>query len=140
MARRRSVLFLIDVEPDARLTRDGPGGWEGSDAALDHLERLRAELEEATGTAVQLNWFLRLDPQIEHTWGRADSVAEACPRIIRTILDRGDHCDIHPHFWRWHAQRREWFNDFKDRAWTSECLHTSVAAYERIFGHPPEAC
>ena len=139
MRERRSVLFLIDVEPDARKTRDGPGGWEGSDDAIEHVERLRGQLEEATAAPVQLNWFLRLDPQIEHTWGRADWVAEACPRIIRAIMDRGDYSGIHPHLWRWHAQRREWFNDFNDREWMSECLHIAVAAYERIFGRPPEA-
>jgi hypothetical protein len=137
---RRPVLFLIDVEPDARKTLDGAGGWAGSDAAIEHLEHLRLQLEEATGATVQFNWFLRADPQIQQTWGRADWVAEACPRIIRTIADRGDYCGIHPHLWRWHAQRRAWFNELNDPAWTSECLHTAVDAYKRIFGSPPEAC
>lgn len=138
--QRRSILFLIDVEPDARKTRDGAEGWEGSDAAIEHLERLRLQLEEATGASVQLNWFLRADPQIQQTWGRADWVAEACPRIMHAIADRGDYSGIHPHLWRWHAQRREWFNELSDPAWTSECLHMAVDAYERIFGSPPEAC
>jgi len=139
MSERRSVLFVIDVEPDARKTRDGAGGWEGSDAAVDHLERLRSQLENATGVPVQLNWFLRADPQIEHTWGRADWVAEACPRIIRAIVDRGDYSGIHPHLWRWHAQRREWFTELHNPAWTRECLQIAIAAYARIFGRPPEA-
>lgn len=90
MHERRSVLFLIDVEPDARKTPDAAGGWEGSESALEYLEDMRSKLEEATGVRVQLNWFLRADPQIERTWGRADWVAEACPRIIRTIVDHGD--------------------------------------------------
>lgn len=137
---RRSVLFLIDVEPDARKTRDGAGAWAGSDAAIEHVERLRTQLEAATGARVQLNWFLRADPQIQQTWGRADWVAEACPRIIRTIADRGDYSGIHPHLWRWHVQRREWFNELNDPAWTSECLQIAVVAYERMFGRAPEAC
>lgn len=80
---RRSVLFLIDVEPDARKTPDAAGGWEGSESALKYLEDMRSKLEEATGVRVQLNWFLRADPQIERTWGRARIGA----RQIRLILE-----------------------------------------------------
>jgi hypothetical protein len=140
MLRARAVLFIIDVEPDARKTRKGSGGWEASDAALKHVERLRGELEEATGSEVMLNWFLRADPQIEQTWGRADWVAEACPLIIRTITDRGDYSAIHPHLWRWDSRRREWFTELNDPAWTSECLHTAINAYSGIFGRRPDAC
>jgi len=140
MREARAVLFIIDVEPDARKTRKGSGGWEASEAALEHVERLRGELENATGSEVKLNWFLRADPQIEQTWGRADWVAEACPQIIRTITDRGDYGGIHPHLWRWHSRRREWFTELNDPAWTSECLHTAMSAYSGIFGRRPDAC
>ncbi len=139
MGERRSVLFLIDVEPNARKTRSDLGGWEGSESALEYLADMRSKLEKATGVGVQLNWFLRADPQIEHTWGRADWVAEACPRIIRTIVDNGDYCGIHPHLWRWSEERGDWFNDLSDPAWTRECLQTAVAAYSRIFDRQPEA-
>lgn len=53
MSERRSVLFLIDVEPDARKTRDSPGGWEGSDAAIEHVE-------PATTSADTSLWMLPL--------------------------------------------------------------------------------
>ena len=137
---RRPVLLVIDVEPDARKTSAGPGGWESSEQALTELEMLRSRLEDATGSRVQLNWFLRADPQVERTWGRADWVAQACPRIIRTIEQRGDYAGIHVHLWRWDEPRKEWFNDFRDPAWTAEALRTSASAFETIFGHPPEAC
>jgi hypothetical protein len=91
-------------------------------------------LEDATGARVQLNWFLRADPQIEHTWGRADWAAEACPRIIRAIVDHEDYSGIHPHLWRWSEARGEWFNDLSDPAWTRECLQTAIAGHTRIFG------
>ena len=140
MRERRSVLFLIDVEPDARKTRSNLGGWEGSESALDYLGEMRSKLEAATGVGVELNWFLRADPQIEQTWGRSDWAAEACPRIIRAIADHGDYCGIHPHLWRWNEKRGEWFNDLSDPSWTRECLQTAIAAYSRIFGRQPEAC
>lgn len=140
MHERRSVLFLIDVEPDARKPADGAGGWEGSEAAIGHLERVRQQLEDATSARAQFNWFLRADPQIARTWGRADWVAEACPKILRTIVDRGDYSGIHPHLWRWSSDRQEWFTDVGDPAWTRECLQMAMAGYEKIFGHPPEAC
>jgi hypothetical protein len=140
LRERRSILFLIDVEPDARKTRSDLGGWEGCEAALEYLGDMRSKLEEATGLGVQLNWFLRADPQIEQTWGRADWAAEVCPRIIRTIIDHGDYSGIHPHLWRWSEERREWFNDLSDPAWTRECLQTAIEGYSRIFSRQPEAC
>lgn len=140
MTRERSVLFVIDVEPDARKTRPGPGGWEGTREALPLLARLRARLEDATARSVRFNWFLRLDPQIAETWGRATSIADACPDLLRTIAAHGDACGIHPHLWRWDAARADWFNDFGDRSWTAECVETSVAAFQALFGRRPDTC
>lgn len=138
---RRPILFLIDVEPDARKTHgDDSGGWKGSDDAVEHLDRLRDQFAEATGAAAQFNWFLRADPQIEATWGRADWVASACPRILRAINDNGDYCGIHPHLWRWNESRRWWFNDFDNAEWAAECLATSIEGFTRIFGRAPRAC
>ena len=137
---RRSVVLLIDVEPDARKTSSGTDGWESSEAALEHLDRLRGDLETATGDRVQLNWFIRCDPQIERTWGRADYVAEACPRIIRTIEQHDDYAGIHVHLWRWDSRNERWYNDLTDRAWTAECLDVSIEAFGKIFGYAPEAC
>lgn len=139
-AERRPVLLLIDVEPDARQTSAAADGWKSSELALDHLERFRDDVEQATGTRVQLNWFLRGDPQIEKTWGRADWVAEACPRIIRTIEQRGDYAGIHVHLWRWNAKRQRWSNDLKDSGWLAESLDMAIGAFRNIFGEPPEAC
>ncbi|ULA62714.1 MAG: hypothetical protein LZF86_50094 [Nitrospira sp.] len=138
--QRRSILFLIDVEPDDRKTHAGAGGWEGSRIGLEHLQLFRRQLEDQTRVRVEFNWFLRADPQIEKTWGTAHWVAEACPQLLKTIEDHGDSCGIHPHLWRWNARRREWFNDLDDPAWTKECLHASIEAFQKIFHRPPDAC
>ena len=136
----RSILLLIDLEPDPRKTRGSSGEWEGSHKALPHLEALRRQFQKHTHKPVLFNWFIRADPQIEKSWGRADWVVKACPEIVRTIKEHGDGCGIHPHLWRWDARRGEWFNDFNDLAWIAECLHTSIQAFRRVFDHSPELC
>lgn len=137
---RRSVLLLIDVEPDARKTCGGSGGWEGSRKALGYLQDFRSRLEDRTRVRAEFNWFVRTDPQIRKTWGKADQVADACPELLRMIADQGDYCGIHPHLWRWHERRGEWFNDLTDPQWTAECLQTAIESFRELFLRPPEAC
>ena len=138
--QRRSALLLIDVEPDARKTGGDDDGWEGCREAHAHLERLREGLAERTGAPARFAWFLRADPQIRETWGRADHVAEACPEILRAIDDHGDACGIHPHVWRWSQRLGGWFNDMGDPDWVAECLSTSIEAFRGMVGRAPDAC
>src|SRR5208283_4417088 len=49
-----------------------------------------------------------------------------------------DFCGIHPHFFRWSAERNCWFNEFSDVAWAAECLARSIETFERIFGYRPQ--
>lgn len=136
----RPVLLLIDVEPDARHTEAGDDGWRGCRAARDEFARLRDRFAEATGRPVRFNWFLRADPQIRDTWGRADHVAEACPDLVDAIVAAGDGTGIHPHLWRWSDARGAWFNDMADDAWLAECIGTAADAFRDIVGRPPESC
>jgi len=137
---RRSVLLLIDVEPDVRKPRGDSGGWRGTQKALRHIEDLRRQLEDQMRVRVEFNWFLRADPQIRKIWGKADWVAEACPQLLRTIEDHDDYCGIHQHLSRWSPQRGEWFNELNDPKWTAECLQTSLEAFRGIFHRAAEAC
>jgi hypothetical protein len=136
----RSILLLIDIEPDPRKTRGKPGEWDGSQRALPHLEALRRQFEKHTRNRVLFNWFIRADPQIKKSYGRADWVAKACPQVVRTIKEHGDGCGIHPHLWRWDAHRSEWYSELTDPDWTAECLHSSIQGFCRIFDRSPEAC
>lgn len=140
ICRRHSILFLIDLEPDDRKTRHDDHGWNGSNQALPALERLRNRLEARTDTRVQFNWFIRADPQIQQTWGKAEWVGDACPEILKAITRHNDYCGIHPHLWRWDARRSTWFNELSNADWTAECLHTAIEGFQRIFGRRPEAC
>jgi len=135
----RCVLWLIDVEPDARKPVCGVrGGWEGTREALPLIEAARRELEKRTATPVVINWFFRFDPQIEQTWGRADHALAVAPDLLGTIASHGDYAGIHPHLWRWHPHARDWFNDFSD-AWMEHCLDTAVATFASVFDRRPEA-
>lgn len=136
----RSILLLIDIEPDPRKTRGNAREWEGSQIALPHLESLRRQFEKCTRKRVSFNWYIRVDPQIEKSWGRADWFTKACPQILGTIKEHGDGCGIHPHLWRWNERHGEWFNDFNDPDWTAECLHTSIQTFCRVFDDSPKSC
>jgi hypothetical protein len=139
-APRRPILLLVDVEPDARHTRLGEDGWRGLAESLPFFANWRRDLERATGRRAIFNWFLRFDPQIRDTWGRADQVVEACPGLLEVIAEHGDSCGVHPHLWRRDARRGGWYNELADPAWTAECLELSLATFARVFGRPAEAC
>lgn len=139
--QRRPILLLIDVEPDLRApARGDPGGWDGTRIALPLIRELRGALARKTGAPVVLNWFLRIDPQIEATWGRADHVRHAAPDLLADVATHGDYSGIHPHLWRWSDAARAWYGDLRDAAWMRHCLDTAIAGYGAIFGRAPEAC
>ena len=134
----RAIVFAVDLEPDEQVC--GPHDpWTGTQRAREELRPLRLRLEQATGAPVQFNWFVRLDPQIEKTWGRPDWVAMACPDLLREIRASGDFTGMHVHTWKWHPRRETWFNDFADAAWRAHCLKTSAEAYHAMFGKAPVA-
>lgn len=135
------MLLVVDVEPDERKPRPGADdGFGGTRAALPLLEELRAALARRTGRAARLNWFLRIDPQIEQAWGRSDHVVRAVPELPDTIAARGDASGIHPHLWRWSDAHDDWLSDLDDADWMLRCLDTARDGYRAIFGHVPDAC
>jgi hypothetical protein len=140
MEKSRTVVLLIDVEPDDR-TPDGPnGGWSGAQASLPLFEDLRQKLAERTSRPVRFNWFLRMDPQIERIWGDPRYIAKALPRLFEDAARHGDGLGIHPHLWRWHDTHRTWFNDFASDHWAKECFRVSFQAFQDVVGEPAKAC
>lgn len=133
----RSLVFLIDVEPDARAENaDVP--WNATAAALACLADMRERWQQATGAPVHFNWFLRFDPQIEHSYGRTGWV-DRCPGLIEEIQKLGDLAGTHIHFWRWHEARRLWYNDFSDPRWLRQSIAQSVEGFREVFGYAPAA-
>jgi len=137
---RRPVLLLIDVEPDLRSPEPGRDGWEGTRLALPLLAELRRALEQRTRAPVVLNWFYRLDPQIERVWGRVDHVRTAVPELLEHAAAHGDYAGIHPHLWRWSEHDAAWYGDLEDRSWMRRCVDVAIVGFRALFGTPPEAC
>jgi hypothetical protein len=134
----RSIIFAIDVEPDARasIQKDKCSGLL---LALQELRNLRSGLEKLCSEPVRFNWFFRFDPQIQETWGQSDWLSEACPGLIAEVQSKRDLSGIHTHFWKWDTRHRRWFNEFADASWRAHCLRTSIDGYVSLFGKAPIA-
>jgi hypothetical protein len=139
-ARRRSdlpVLLCIDVEPDKHLVdRRDPGRWPGFERFVQKVPRLRERLSEITGHPAAFTWTLRMDPQIELTWGSATWVADFYGDALESISADGDELGLHPHTWRWDEAAGSWLTEYEDEAWVRHCIEMSLDAYESSFGHP----
>ena len=134
-ARRRTelpVVLGIDVEPDLRVVdRRDPGRWSGFERCLERFRSLRERLAELSRSPVSATWFLRMDPQVEATWGAATWPAEAYGAELAELTERGDELALHTHTWRWDGR---WVADYEDEAWAAHCLTTSLTAFESAFG------
>jgi len=53
-----------------------------------------------TGSPVHFSWFLRMDPQITHTYGSPDWVVTRYPKLIEGLDAAGDELGLHVHPWR----------------------------------------
>ena len=133
--------FVCDrSQPDERKTDRGDEGWAARTRRW-WLSRI-CEIDWKNGPAhgCSSTGFSVPIRQIQQTWGRAESVADACPEILETIAVHDDYCGIHPHLWRWDGRRSTWFNDLSNVDWTAQCLQTAIEGFQRIFGRRPGAC
>lgn len=131
------VVLCIDVEPDERETDPfRPVDWTGFEAAFECMDALRPRLAQYTGAPVRISWFLRMDPQIEQTYGSASWAVERYPDVFAKLERAGDELGLHVHAWRWQPERSRWFVDNGDQAWVDHCLHMGFEAYRRAFGRP----
>jgi hypothetical protein len=130
-----ALVVCMDVEPDPRrVDRSNPPPWEGFERSAREMQALRERLGDATGKRVVYTWFLRMDPQIELTWGSAGWAAEAHGDLLAERMAAGDELAVHPHVWRWDDDADEWFVDFEDPAWAEHCLTLSLDTFEEAFG------
>jgi len=131
------AIWRIDVEPDDIQPGHGLPPWNGFVDTARLVERLRAPLAELSGAPVNPSWFLRLDPDVERCYGRADFVAQEYGSIIDTLRARGDSLGIHVHFFRWDQERQASYSDHADESWATHCVDVAVEMFERCFGERP---
>jgi hypothetical protein len=131
------AIWRIDIEPDDFQPGSGLPPWTGFIAMADLVERLRRPLADRSGVPVHPTWFLRLDPDIERCYGRADFVVNHYRTEINRLIEHVDPFGIHVHYYRWDERRRVSYSDHADTGWTLHCLDTAVHTFERCFGERP---
>ena len=135
--RRIPVVLCIDVEPDGReIDPRSPKDWLGFEATCELADRLRPSLHAATGVSPRFTWFLRMDPQVAHTYGSADWVGRRYPGLIERLQASGDELGLHVHAWRWVAVSGRWVSDYGDQEWVDHCVRSSFAAFEALLARP----
>ena len=131
------VIVTVDVEPDERtFPPDEPRPWSGFAQMAEKVKPLRERLAEITGAPVAFSWFMRMDPQVERTWGSSTWAAEEYADALADFEEAGDELGVHTHTWRIDEERKEWLAEFADHAYIDHCVDVGLAAFEEAFGRP----
>jgi hypothetical protein len=134
------VVLCVDVEPDPRVydPSERPP-WLGFESLLREMPALRDRIEVASGRPAKFCWFIRMDPQIEDTWGSAAWAADAYGDALAELMDGGDEIGLHSHTFRLDEGAGEWVADYGDASWSEHCLEVGLDAFEVAFGWPCQA-
>ncbi len=134
-----SFVLTVDIEPDDRLLeRRRRPEWQGFLDLLPWIERLRERLNERTGCRARFNWFLRMDSQIETTYGDIAWAARRYAAPLAELRARGDSIGLHHHAFRWHEPEGRWISDFGDEAWIESGVARALDGFVRGVGGPPD--
>jgi hypothetical protein len=129
------VLICIDVEPDEFfVSRRNPQPWRGYELTHAYISSLRSALQELTGDAVHVSWFIRMDPQVALAHGRAAWAVEHYGALFDDAIAAGDELGTHVHTYRWCENSGDWLDDHGHDDWVAECLETAVDGYRASFG------
>lgn len=131
------IIICVDVEPEEReIDKNNAKDWQGFEEIFRFLSGVRNRLEKSTEAPVSFSWFLRMDPQIERTYGLAWWVAKRYDEAIAQLESAGDELGLHTHAWRWDTDSLRWVIDHADQNWIEHCLRVSFQAFQRAFGRP----
>ncbi len=131
------IILCIDVEPDERLIdARAQVDWVGFERTYDFFAELRPRLQSATGSVVHFSWFLRMDPQIAHTYGSPEWAARRYEGLFERLQAAGDELGLHTHAWRWDEGSQMWVADIGNQAWVDHCVRMAFAAFKHRFHRP----
>ena len=126
------VVMCIDVEPDERLTDPSVRcDWSGFERTFEFFHKLRPRLETKTDSPVHFSWFIRMDPQIQTTYGSASWAVTRYRPVIERIKQAGDAIGLHTHAWRWNESLNAWQADFASPDWIEFCLRTGFESFRK---------
>ena len=133
------TVLRIDVEPDEHQPPPGERPWNGFVAMFEMLETLRSRLSEVSNHPIRPTWLIRLDPDVERAFGRADFPVRRHHDLFDRILKHSDVLGVHVHALRWNPEKAVVFSDFADETWAAECLRVAASTFQNCFGHTPQA-
>lgn len=131
MNTRIPIICCIDIEPDARMIDPQvPVDWAGFEKCYEFFSRVRRRLVVATAFPVHFSWFLRMDPQVTHTYGSPDWAVTRYRSLLEEFKARGDELGLHAHAWRWNEETEAWIEDFGDQKWVDHCVRSSFETFQ----------
>lgn len=131
------AFLSIDVEPDAfQLSRNEAPAWDGFDAIVPFIEKLREDLAAHNDTPPIFGWYIRTDPQIGEAYGRPDHALQHYADRIEKFRSAGDYIGVHTHPLRWSAQQQLWVHDVDDSQWLRDCTLSSLDVFAEASGTP----
>jgi len=126
------------MEPDGYVfPLDQPSPWMGVERLTREVPRIRSALEGATGASAGFCWGLRMDPQIALAYGSPAYALERFGAFFDEAMAAGDAVGVHPHAWRWEAERQVWLADHANQAWVDECVAVAAETYASVLGARP---
>jgi hypothetical protein len=137
MAQMIPALLEIDVEPDQASLEVGVRTWTGFVSIVEFIEGLRAPLADRSGVEPHPTWLFRMDPAIEHCFGRADFAMHHHGASADRVLASGDPLGIHVHPHRPEPENGYVVTDHSDSQWAAHCVKSAARAFEQTFGEPP---
>jgi len=130
------AIWRIDVEPDEIPPASAPRPWNGFGAMVGLVRELRERLADRSGAAAHPRWFLRLDPDIERSYGRVDFAVDHHRGLVDELRAHGDPFGIHVHYHRWDERRQVVYSDHANVDWIAHCFDVAADAFKRCFGEP----
>jgi peptidoglycan/xylan/chitin deacetylase (PgdA/CDA1 family) len=141
--RRRGELPVVlgfDVEPDGRaFDPDDPGGWDGFVELQRLMPPIRERLSRATSAPAMFSWFLRMDPQIDQTWGTPAWVVDQWGGELAALEREGDELGLHTHDWRWNDDVGDWVGINEDPVWEEHVVGMAIDTFRTALGRPAVA-
>ena len=129
------LVWCIDVEPDSRLIDPQvPEPWEGYEKTVALFRTLRPWLTQQTGRQPHFSWYYRLDPQVEHTYGKSSWPLTSYAAEVEELLACGDEIGVHPHPYRFDKQIETWVADFGDQSWVEHCVRLCFDSFRGALG------
>ena len=131
------IVICIDVEPEERaIDPNVAADWVGFERTFEFFEGLRPHLEDATGSLVHFSWFVRMDPQVAHTYGNPAWSVLRYRRLFDRMAASGDEIGLHTHAWRWEDGFNGWFSDMGNQEWVDHCVRMGFDAFKQSLNRP----